>query len=166
MRTEGLGKFKNSPHRVSNRDLPVCKHSALTATLPRAPGWRLNKINNWEGRNGQWTCKELHGVTFQKIVLIKVSTLRKLKLTRTFFWRSRKSGIIHKTFMALLRNNTQCIIYQKAALKITSLYTYCTCNISCTNLHTSWFSLSLFMHIFLYAFSSYILHFFLVYLYS
>jgi hypothetical protein len=31
VRTEGLGKFTNSPHRVSN------PHSALTTTLPRTP---------------------------------------------------------------------------------------------------------------------------------
>jgi hypothetical protein len=34
---EGLGKFKNSPHRVSNPRPSGLKHNALTTTLPRAP---------------------------------------------------------------------------------------------------------------------------------
>jgi hypothetical protein len=32
-----LGKFKNSPHRVSNPRPPGVQHSALTTTLPRPP---------------------------------------------------------------------------------------------------------------------------------
>jgi hypothetical protein len=34
---EGLGKFKKSPHRVSNPRPSGLQHSALTSTLPRAP---------------------------------------------------------------------------------------------------------------------------------
>jgi hypothetical protein len=37
VRPEGLGKFKNSPHRVSNQRPSSLKHSALTTTLPRTP---------------------------------------------------------------------------------------------------------------------------------
>jgi hypothetical protein len=33
MRPEGSGKFKNSPHRVSNSRPSGLKHSALTTTL-------------------------------------------------------------------------------------------------------------------------------------
>jgi hypothetical protein len=34
---EGLGKFKNSPHRVTNLRPSVLSHSALTTTLQRTP---------------------------------------------------------------------------------------------------------------------------------
>jgi hypothetical protein len=37
VRPEGLGKFKNSPHRESNPRPSGLYHSALTTTLPRAP---------------------------------------------------------------------------------------------------------------------------------
>jgi hypothetical protein len=37
VRPEELGKFKNSPHRVSNPRPSGLQHSALTTTLPRAP---------------------------------------------------------------------------------------------------------------------------------
>jgi hypothetical protein len=37
VRPEGLGKFKNSPHRVSNPRPSGLLHSALTTTLPRVP---------------------------------------------------------------------------------------------------------------------------------
>jgi hypothetical protein len=36
VRPEGLGKFKNSPHRVSNSRPSGLYHRALTTTLPRA----------------------------------------------------------------------------------------------------------------------------------
>jgi hypothetical protein len=36
VRPEGLGKFKNSPHRVSNPLPSGLQHSALTSSLPRA----------------------------------------------------------------------------------------------------------------------------------
>jgi succinate-acetate transporter protein len=38
MRPEGLGKFKNSPHRVSNPGLSGLQHSALTTALMRPEG--------------------------------------------------------------------------------------------------------------------------------
>jgi hypothetical protein len=37
VRSEGLGKFKNSPHRVSNQQPSGLYHSGLTTTLPCAP---------------------------------------------------------------------------------------------------------------------------------
>jgi hypothetical protein len=36
MRPEGLGKFKNSPHWVSNLRPSGLKRNALTITLPRS----------------------------------------------------------------------------------------------------------------------------------
>jgi hypothetical protein len=44
MQSEGLGKFKNSPHGVSNPRPSGLQHSALTTTLPRT----LLKIVNIE----------------------------------------------------------------------------------------------------------------------
>jgi hypothetical protein len=43
MRAEGLGKFKNSPHRVSNQRPSGLWHSALTTTLPCAPNFCVLK---------------------------------------------------------------------------------------------------------------------------
>jgi hypothetical protein len=37
VRPEGLGQFKNPPHRDANPRLSGLQHSALTITLPRAP---------------------------------------------------------------------------------------------------------------------------------
>jgi hypothetical protein len=47
VRPEGLGQFKNSPHRVLNPLPSGLQHSALTTTLPRAPnlyGGELNRL--------------------------------------------------------------------------------------------------------------------------
>jgi hypothetical protein len=41
---EGLGTFKNSPHRESNPRPSGLYHSALTTTLPRAPASSSNRI--------------------------------------------------------------------------------------------------------------------------
>jgi hypothetical protein len=37
VRPEGLGEFKNSPHRVSNPRPSGLQHSAVPTTLPRDP---------------------------------------------------------------------------------------------------------------------------------
>jgi hypothetical protein len=46
VRPEGLGKFKNSLHQVSNPRPSGLKHSALAITLPRTPSSIYVTIHN------------------------------------------------------------------------------------------------------------------------
>jgi hypothetical protein len=70
VRTEGLGKFKNSPHRESN------PHSALTTTLPSAP--RVTPLSDKIGTNfdnmrrSLGRCNSSHGVCFAGICKVPV----------------------------------------------------------------------------------------------